>query len=123
MNKLHYNKSSVAHRNEISEGSNVLVYISDQKPKRWCKGIVLNRKEKTYDIQLENGKVINRNQVDVRLSKLPFIPRPSLPLPESKPRNATKVNQVHYNAPPPPPPPSPPKQMPSSNSVKMGAPL
>ena len=42
INNLHYNKSSVAKHNEISEGSNVLVYTSDQKPKRWCKGIVLN---------------------------------------------------------------------------------
>ena len=80
--------------------------------------------KKTYDIQLENGKVINHNRVVIRLSKLPFIPRPSLPSPESKPRNASKVNQVHHNAPPPPPPPppppSPPKQMPSSNIVKNG---
>ena len=61
INKLHYNKSSVAQCNEISEGSNVLVYISDQKPKCWCKGIVLNWKEKIYDIEFKNGKVINRN--------------------------------------------------------------
>ena len=33
LNKFHYNKSSVAQQNEISEGSNVLVYITDQRPK------------------------------------------------------------------------------------------
>ena len=65
LNKFHYNKSSVAQHNEISEGSNVLVYITDQKPKHWCKGIVLHRKGKTYDIQLENGKIINRNRVGI----------------------------------------------------------
>ena len=109
LNKFHYNKCSVAQRNEICEGSNVLVYITDQRPKRWCKGIVLHRKDKTYDIQLENGKIINHNHVDIQLSKLPFIPKPSLPMPELKPShtkcNALKVNQVHQNAPPPPSPP------------------
>ena len=65
LNKFNYNKRSVAQRNEISEGSNVLIYITDQRPKRWCKGIVLHRKDKTYDIQLENGKVINRNRADI----------------------------------------------------------
>ena len=99
LNKFHYNKNSVAQRNEISEGSNVLVYITDQRPKCWCKGIVLHCKDKTYDIQLENGKIINHNRVDIRLSKLPFIPKPSLPMPELKPSNARsnalKVNQVH----------------------------
>ena len=113
--------------NEISEGSNVLVYITDQRPKRWCKGIVLRRKDKTYDIQLENGKIINRNHVDIRLSKLPFIPKPSLPMPELKPSttncNAPKVNQVHQNAPPPPSPPSPPKQVPSTSTVKKTPPV
>ena len=130
LNKFHYNKSSVAQRNEISEGSNVLVYITDQRPKRWCKGIVLHRKGKTYDIQLENGKVINRNRVDIQLSKLPFIPKPSLPMPELKPSNArsnaTKVNQVHQNAPPPPSlpsPPSPPKQVPSTSTVNKMPPV
>ena len=127
LNKFHYNKSSVAQRNEICEGSNVLVYITDQRPKRWCKGIVLHRKDKTYDIQLENGKVINRNRVDIRLSKLPFIPKPSLPMPESKPSNARsnapKVNQVHQNAPPPPSPPSPPKQEPSTSTVNKMPPV
>ena len=65
LNKFHYNKRNVAQCNEISESSNVLVYITDQRPKHWCKGIVLHRKDKTYDIQLENGKVINRNHVDI----------------------------------------------------------
>ena len=65
LNKFHYNNSSVAQQNEICEGSNVLVYITDQRPKRWCKGIVLHHKDKTYDIQLENGKVINCNRVDI----------------------------------------------------------
>ena len=127
LNKFHYNKSSVAQRNEICEGSNVLVYITDQRPKRWCKGIVLHRKDKTYDIQLENGKVINRNRVDIRLSKLPFIPKPSLPMPKSKPSNARsnvpKVTQVHQNAPPPPSPPSPPKQEPSASTVNKMPPV
>ena len=124
LNKFHYNKSSVAQRNEISEGSNVLVYITEQRPKCWCKGIVLHCKGKTYDIQLENGKVINRNRVDIRLSKLPFIPKPSLPMPELKPSNARsnapKVNQVHQNAPPPP---SPPKQEPSTSTVNKMPPV
>ena len=127
LNEFHYNKSSVAQRNEICEGSNVLVYITDQRPKRWCKGIVLHRKGKTYDIQLENGKVINRNRVDIRLSKLPFIPKPSLPMPESKPSNARsnapKVNQVHQNAPQPLSPPSPPKQEPSTSTVNKTPPV
>ena len=127
LNKFHYNKSSVAQCNEISEGSNVLVYITDQRPKHWCKGNVLHRKDKTYDIQLENRKVINHNRVDIRLSKLPFIPKPSLPMPELKPShtkcNAPKVNQVHQNAPPPPSPPSPPKQVPSASTVKKMPPM
>ena len=127
LNKFHYNKSSVAQRNEICEGSHVLVYITDQRPKRWCKGIVLHRKGKTYDIQLENGKVINRNRVDIQLSKLPFIPKPSLPMPELKPSNARsnapKVNQVHQNAPPPPSPQSPPKQEPSASTVNKMPPV
>ena len=58
-------RASVTERNEICEGSNVLVYITDQRPKCWCKGIVLHGKGKTYDIQLENGKIINRNCVDI----------------------------------------------------------
>ena len=126
LNKFHYNKSSVAQRNEISEGSNVLVYITDQRPKR-CKGIALYRKGKTYDIQLENGKVINCNRVDIRLSKLPLIPKPSLPMPELKPSNtrsnAPKVNQVHQNAPPPPSPPSLPKPVASTSTVKKMPPV
>ena len=88
---------------------------------------MLHRKGKTYDIQLENGKVINRNRVDIRLSKLPFIPKPSLPMPESKPSNARsnapKVNQVHQNAPPPLSPPSPPKQVPSTSTVNKMPPV
>ena len=88
---------------------------------------MLHRKDKTYDIQLENGKIINRNHVDIRLSKLPFIPKHSLPMPESKPSNtrsdAPKVNQVHQNASPPPSPPSPPKQVPSTSTVKKMPPV
>ena len=41
LNEFHYNKSSIAHRKEINEGSTVLVHITDQRPKHWCKGIVL----------------------------------------------------------------------------------
>ena len=82
---------------------------------------MLHRKGKTYDIQLENGKVINRNRVDIRLSKLPFIPKPSLPMPESKPSdarsNVPKVTQVHQNAPPPP------KQEPSASTVNKMPPV
>ena len=85
---------------------------------------MLHRKGKTYDIQLENGKVINRNRVDIRLSKLPFVPKPSLPMPESKPSNASsnapKVNQVHQNVPPPP---SPPKQESSASTVNKMPPV
>ena len=85
---------------------------------------MLHCKDKTYDIQLENGKIINRNRVDIQLSKLPFIPKHSLPMPESKPSNtrsnAPKVNQVHQNAPPPP---SPPKQVPSTSTVKTMPPV
>ena len=87
---------------------------------------MLHHKGKTYDIQLENGKVINRNRVDIRLSKLPFIPKPSLPMPELKPSNARsnapKVNQVHQNAPPLSPP-SPPKQEPSTSTVNKMPPV
>ena len=111
LNEFHYNKSSVARRNEINEGSNVLVLITDQKPKRWEKGIVINRNDKTYDIKLQTGKIINRNRVDVRLSKLPFVSKSPLPLPELKPTSkltksdATQVN--HHNTPPPSSPPEP----------------
>ena len=88
---------------------------------------MLHRKGKTYDIQPENGKVINHNRVDIRLSKLPFIPKPSLPMPESKPSNARsnapKVTQVHQNAPPPLSPPSPPKQEPSASTVNKMPPV
>ena len=105
MNEFHYNKSSVAQQKSINEGSNVLVHIMDQKPKRREKGIVLHCNDKTYDIKLETGKIINRNRVDVRLSKLPFIPKHPLPLPELKPAksNAMKVTQhiaqVHHHHP------------------------
>ena len=34
LNEFHYNKSSVTHHREINEGSNVLVHITDQKPKQ-----------------------------------------------------------------------------------------
>ena len=111
LNEFHYNKSSVAQRKEINEGSNVLVHITDQKPKRWEKGIVIKRNDKTYDVQLQTGKVINRNRVDVRPSKLPFITKSPLPLPELKHTsanaNVTKVTQ-HKALPPPPPIPIPP---------------
>ena len=65
LNKLDYNKSSVVHHNEIIEDSNVLVHITDQKTNCQCKGIVLHHKDKIYNIQLENSKVINCNRVDV----------------------------------------------------------
>ena len=106
-NEFHYNKSSVAQWKSINEGSNVLVHITDQKPKRWEKGIVLHCNNKTYDIKLENDKILNCNRVDVRLSKLPSIPKPSLPLPELKPAksNALRVTQHIAWCPPPPPPP------------------
>ena len=95
LNEFHYNKSSVAQRKEINEGSNVLVHITDQKPKRWEKGIVIKRNNKTYDVQLQTGKVINRNRVDVRPSKLPFIAKTPLPLPELKhARTNTNVKKV-----------------------------
>ena len=112
LNEFHYNKSSVAQRKEINEGSNVLVHITDQKPKRWEKGIVIKRNNKTYDVQLQTGKVINRNRVDVRPSKLPFIAKTPLPLPELKhARTNTNVKKVTQSiAQPPPPEPIPPPE-------------
>ena len=111
LNEFHYNKSSVAQCKEINEGSNVLVHITDQKPKCWKKGIVIKRNDKTYDVQLQTGKVINRNRVDVRPSKLPFITKSPLPLPKLKHTsanaNVTKATQ-HKALPPPPPIPIPP---------------
>ena len=94
LNKSYYNKSSVTQQKSINEGSNVLVHVTDQKPKRWEKGIVLHHNDKTYNIKLENGKIINQNRVNVRLSKLPFIPKTSLPLPELKPARS-KCNKGH----------------------------
>ena len=59
--------------------------------------------------------------------KTSFIPKPSLPMPESKPSNARsnapKVNQVHQNAPPPLSPPSPTKQEPSTSTVNKTPPV
>ena len=111
LNEFHYNKTSVTQRKKINEGSNVLVHITDQKPKCWEKDIVIKRNDKTYDVQLQTGKVINCNRVDVQPSKLPFIAKTPLPLPELKHTsanaNVTKVTQ-HKALPPPPPIPIPP---------------
>ena len=74
---------------------------------------MLHHKDKIYNIQLENSKVINCNRVDVLLSKLPFIPNP-LPIPELKLTN-TEFNAIKANRSAPLIP-LPPKYVPSTNT-------
>ena len=79
LNEFHSNKSSVKHCKESTERSNVLVHITDQKPKHWCKGIVLHCKDKTYNIKLQSGK--SSIAIELMYGSLGCCSAPNLPCP------------------------------------------
>ena len=65
-----YHDGNTKELKPLCKGQDILYELNpDKKGTQWSKGFILNRSDRSYIIQIETGKKLIRNRVNVRLYK------------------------------------------------------